>query len=80
MSNYLYRNNGDNSFTKKTTDWGFNQTGVSSGAAYADLDNDGAMDLVISNINSDAGIYRNNARKLTADNHFLKIKLNGNTE
>src|SRR6202035_473303 len=64
-------------FTKKTAEWGFNQSGVASGAAYADLNNDGAMDLVVNNINGEAGIYRNNVRKLAADNHYLKIKLKG---
>ncbi|HXB30972.1 MAG TPA: VCBS repeat-containing protein [Puia sp.] len=77
MSNFIYRNNGNNSFTKKTAEWGFSQTGVASGAAFADLDNDGAMDLVVNNVNGDAGIYRNNAHTLVSENHYLKIKLNG---
>ena len=77
MSNFIYRNNGNNSFTKKTADWGFSQTGVASGAAFVDLDNDGAMDLVVNNVNGEAGIYRNNVHMLAGENHFLKIKLNG---
>jgi hypothetical protein len=77
MSNFIYQNNGNNSFTKKTAEWGFDQTGVASGASFADLDNDGAMDLVVNNINGEAGIYRNNAHKLDDENHYLKIKLNG---
>lgn len=77
MSNFIYRNNGNNSFTKKTADWGFSQTGVASGAVFVDLDNDGSMDLVVNNVNGDAGIYRNNAHTLVSENHYLKIKLNG---
>jgi hypothetical protein len=77
MSNYIYRNNGDNSFSKKNGDWGFNQKGVASGAAFADLNNDGAIDLVVNNINGEASIYCNNARRLDMSNHFLKVKLVG---
>jgi enediyne biosynthesis protein E4 len=77
MSNFMYQNNGNNSFTKKTSEWGFDLIGVASGAAYADLDNDGALDLVINNINERASIYQNNARRIDAENHYLKIKLNG---
>jgi hypothetical protein len=74
---YIYRNNGDNTFTKKTMDWGFGEKKISSGAAYADLDNDGAMDLVVSRINSEAGIYKNNANRLVPNNNYLRIKLQG---
>src|SRR6201999_2524295 len=63
--------------TRANKTWGLDQKTVSAGAAYADLDNDGAMDLVINNTNDYAGIYKNNARRLT-HSHYLKIALQGN--
>lgn len=77
IPNYVFRNNGDETFTKKTKEWGLDQPGVSAGAAYADLDNDGDLDLVVSNSNNYASIYRNNSEKV-AKNNYLKIKLEGN--
>ncbi len=77
IPNYIFRNNGNSSFTKKTDEWGLNKVSVSSGAAYADLNNDGALDLVISNINEPAFIYKNNLNELNPANHYLKIKLLG---
>jgi enediyne biosynthesis protein E4 len=75
-TSYLYRNNGNSTFTRANKDWGMDQRTVSAGAAYVDLDNDGALDLVISNTNEYAGIYRNNARRLN-HNHYLRIALLG---
>jgi len=76
LSNYMYKNQGDLTFTYEGADWGFTHPTLSNGATYADLDNDGDMDLVISNVNDYAHVYRNNAESLNA-NHYLKIKLDG---
>jgi len=75
-TSYLFRNEGGNGFAKANSAWGLTQKTVSAGAAYADLDNDGAMDLVINNTNEFAGIYKNNARSMR-NAHYLKIALKG---
>jgi hypothetical protein len=76
VSNYVFRNNGDLTFTDETKPWGMDQPGYSYGAAYADLDNDGKLDLVVSNIDVPAFIYQNVASGDDA-HHYLDIKLVG---
>jgi enediyne biosynthesis protein E4 len=76
IPNYAFRNKGDGTFQKMTKEWGFDQKGVSAGAAYADLDNDGDLDLVVNNSNELASIFKNNSEKLT-ENNYLSVKLDG---
>lgn len=81
LHNYAFRNNGDLSFSDETVAWGLTQPTFSNGAAYADLDNDGAVDMVINNINEEALLYRNTSRKKdTATTHFLQIKFKGDKQ
>jgi enediyne biosynthesis protein E4 len=75
VHNYMFRNNGNLTFTNKAKEWGFNDPNLSNGVSYSDLDNDGDLDIVISIVNEAAGIYENKA--VPKDNHYLKIKLNG---
>jgi hypothetical protein len=74
--NYLFSNNKNCTFTNVSAQWGFNKPSNSNGGAYADLDNDGDLDLVINNINQPAFIYRNETRQQTGS-HYLQIKLQG---
>ncbi|HQD11144.1 MAG TPA: VCBS repeat-containing protein, partial [Flavihumibacter sp.] len=78
LSNYIFRNNHDLTFSNMKEDWGITNQGISSGAMYADLDNDGDLDLVVNRINTSAAIYRNNSRE-NAQTNFLRVKLNYKT-
>ena len=74
--NYTYKNNGNLTFTKVNSEWGLDQKSLSNGATYADLDNDGDLDLIINNLEEEAFVYRNNSDKLNTNN-FIKIHLKG---
>ena len=76
VRNYCFQNQGGIGFSDKSHDWGLDAVSNSNGAAYADLDNDGDMDLVVNNINKTAFVYRNNARTQTK-HHFLRVRLEG---
>ncbi|WP_431215539.1 ASPIC/UnbV domain-containing protein [Puia sp. P3] len=73
---YLYRNMGNDRFEKKNADWGIDDPGFANGAVYADLDNDGDLDLVTNMLDEEAGVYRNNGETLLK-NHFLRVQLIG---
>jgi hypothetical protein len=77
LTNYAFRNNGKLSFENVSGQWGLKQAALSNGAAYADLDNDGDLDIVVNNINLQASVYRNELNN-SGGNHYLKIKLEGN--
>jgi hypothetical protein len=75
VNNYLFRNDQNLSFTDMSAAWGVATPSNSNGAAYADMDNDGDLDLVINNVNQPAFVYENTIEK--THHHFLNIKLKG---
>ncbi len=78
LHNYAFRNNADLTFTDVSDKWGMNTPSFSSGAAYADLDNDGDLEIVINNVNDKASVYRNISREKNKEqSHFMRIRLAG---
>ncbi len=82
INNYFYHNNGDFTFSNTTAQTGMAIPSVSHGAVYADLDNDGDLDMVINNMNQQAFIWKNELRKTPADstNNYLSIQLKGSDQ
>lgn len=83
LPNYMYRNNGHLQFDDMSEEWGFDKISYSNGAAYADLDNDGDLDLVVNNVDDEPMIYRNKTREMAAadsaaSNNYIKVRFNGN--
>ena len=77
IDNYIYKNE-NGTFHKANEKWGVTYEGFSNGTSYADLDNDGDLELILNNIDSTAVIFENQSD--SSINHFLKIKLIGSIE
>lgn len=77
ISNYAFSNGGNMQFADSSKKWGLDRPGFSNGSAYADLDNDGDLELVINNLNSKASIYKNNIIEQNRRGNWLKIELKG---
>jgi hypothetical protein len=81
IPSFIYKNRGDLTFEDVSVPWGITHPAISNGAAFADLDNDGDLDLVLNNLNKPAFIYENQLNREKGDSvantNFLKIKLKG---
>ena len=74
LSNYMYQNSGNFSFKNTTATWGLNQPSFSNGSAYADLDNDGDLEIVVNNVNDFPFLYKNNTVEL-GDANYIRLKV-----
>jgi enediyne biosynthesis protein E4 len=80
LPNYAFKNNGDLTFSNKSKAWGLDLPTFSNGAAYADLDKDGDLDMVINNINDEALVYENTIAHRKAADHYLQLSFKGSNE
>lgn len=80
LHKYAFHNNGDLTFSDVSSAWGLTTPAFSNGAAYADLDNDGDMDVIVNNINDEASVYENTSMD-SKEKHpgYLAVKLNGDS-
>ena len=78
VPNFAYRNIGNFNFENVTEKWGLDQPSFSNGNSYADLDNDGDLDLVVNNVNMESFIYQNKTDTITK--RSIQIKLIGNNK
>ena len=76
LPNYAFVNQKNDNFKNQSEALGLGEPGFSNGAAYADLDNDGDLDLIVNNLNSESFIYRNNTSEKYKRN-YLTIQLKG---
>lgn len=76
LPNHFFRNRGDLTFEDVTNTWYEEIPSFSNGASYADLDNDGDLDLIVNNVNSRAYILENRTNSLSG-NHYLNVSFEG---
>lgn len=78
VQNFLYKNKGDFKFQNIAGEAGLEELTFSNGSAYADLDNDGDLDLVVNNANMPSYIYQNQTD--TTNNRFIQFKLSSDSK
>ncbi|WP_297336356.1 VCBS repeat-containing protein [Algoriphagus sp.] len=79
IGNYAFKNVDGIQFENVSDSWGLDKPGNSNGATYADLDNDGDLDLVVNNLNEPAQLFENQA-SLNDSNQYLQLVLEGNSK
>ncbi len=76
VGNYGFKNIDGMRFQNQSREWGLDTPGNSNGAVYADLDKDGDLELILSNLNEPAQILKNLARE-TREGNYLQLRLHG---
>ncbi len=72
VTNYVFQGSADLQFKNRSADWIENDSIISNGSGYADIDNDGDLDVVTNNTNNVASVYIN---KTDGKSNYLKLKL-----
>ena len=73
IANYCYQNSDQFKYKNVSRKWGLAEVGFSNGAVYADLNNDGFLDLVLNNLTKKASIYKNTGNA----NNYLRVEVDG---
>lgn len=77
VKNRVFANKGDHKFEECSASWGLDKNGMSTGSAYADLDLDGDLDLIVCNLNQPTSVFRNNTNTQKPDRKSLVVHMKG---
>ena len=77
IDNFIFKNNGNLDFEQANNMWGIKYEGFSNGAVYADLDNDGDLEIILNNIDDYASVFENTSSE---KNNYIKIQFKGTSK